>query len=196
MTPDDLRQTFERLARGPAVATMSPRHLYLWHGDLAALENLVPSVLLQRFDLYALAGQLPRTPYAVDEARRVLRAQIERELRDQITSVRQASLGYARDRQDRCTPRQVLIVSGCSLLARYGVPLQPFYAFVSDSRAAVLVVSREETEFVPPAGLPDFVRLAPAATFVALSQVVGDKNVVQGNYPATVIPSDRKERSD
>ena len=164
MTPDDLRQTFERLARGPAVATMGPRHLYLWHGDLAALENLVPSVLLQRFDLYALAGQLPRTPYAVDEARRLLRAQIERELRDQITRASQ----------------QVLIVSGCSLLARYGVPLQPFYSFASDNRAVVLVVSREETEFVPPAGLPDFVRLAPAATFVALSQAVGDKNVVQG----------------
>ncbi len=193
MTPDDLRQTFERLARGPAVATMSPRHLYLWHGDLAALENLVPPVLLQRLDLYALTGQLPRTPYAVDEARRVLRAQIERELRDQITSVRQAHRHACHEStlaveprheysrwQDRRASQQVLIVSGCSLLARYGVPLQPFYAFVSDSRAVVLVVSREETEFVPPAGLPDFVRLAPATTFVALSQVVGDKNVVQG----------------
>jgi len=172
MTPDDLRRTFERLARGPAAATIGPRHLYLWHGDWAALESLVPPTLLQRFDLYALAGQLPRTPYAVDEARRVLRTQIERELRDQITSVRQA--------QDRRASQQVLIVSGCSLLARYGVPLQPFYSFVSDNRAVVLVVSREETELVSPTGLPDFVRLAPATTFVALSQVVGDKNVVQG----------------
>jgi len=172
VTPDDLRQTFGRLARGPTAATIGPRHLYLWHGDLAALENLVPSVLLQRFDLYTLVGQLPRTPYGVGEARRVLRAQIERELRDQITSVRQA--------QDRRASQQVLIVSGCSLLARYGVPLQPFYSFVSDSRAVVLVVAREEAEFVPPAGLPDFVRLTPAATFSALSRAVGDKNVVQG----------------
>ena len=172
MTPDDLRQIFERLARGPTAATIGPRHLYLWHGDLAALENLVPPALLQRFDLYALAGQLPRTPYAVDEARRLLRAQIEQELRDQITSVRQA--------QDRRTYQQVLIVNGCSLLARYGVPLQPFYSFVSDSRAVVLVVSREETESVPPVGLPDFVRLAPAAIFAALSQAVGEKNVIQG----------------
>jgi len=164
VTPDDLRQTFERLARGPAAATRGPRHLYLWHGNLAALENLVPSVLLQQFDLYALAGLLPRTPYGVDEARRLLRAQVERELHDQATRA----------------PRQVLIVDGCGLLARYGVPLQPFYSFVNDSRAVVLVVSREETEFVPPAGLPDFVRLAPATTFVALSQAVGDKNVVQG----------------
>ena len=164
MTPDDLRQTFERLARGPTAATQAGRHLYLWHGDLAALENLVPSALLQRFDLYALAGQLPRTPYAADEARRLLRAQIERELRDQVA----------------CASRQVLIVDGCGLLTRYGVPLQPFYSFVSDSRAVVLVVSREETEFIPPAGLPDFVRLAPATTFVALSQAIGEKNVVQG----------------
>jgi len=164
VTPDDLRQTFERLARGPAAATIGPRHLYLWHGDLAALENLVSSALLQRFDLYALVGQLPRTPYAVAEARRVLRAQIERELHDQATRA----------------PRQVLIVNGCSLLARYGLPLQPFYSFVSDGRAVVLVVSREETECVPPTGLPDFVRLAPATTFVALSQAIGEKNVVQG----------------
>jgi len=164
VTPDDLRQTFERLARGPAAATTGPRHLYLWHGDLAALENLVPSVLLQRFDLYALAGRLPRTPYAVDEARRVLRSQIEQELRDQITRA----------------SRQVLIVNGCSLLARYGVPLQPFYSFTSDSRAVVLVVSCEETESIPPAGLPDFVRLAPAATFAALSQAVGERSVIRG----------------
>ena len=164
MTPDDLRETFERLARGPTAATQAGRHLYLWHGDLAALEGLVPPVLLQRFDLYALAEQLPRTPYAADEARRLLRAQIEQELRDQFTRA----------------PRQVLIVNGCTLLARYGVPLQPFYSFVSDSRAVVLVVAREETEFVPPAPLPDFVRLAPATTLAALSRAVGEKNVVQG----------------
>ena len=164
MTPDDLRQTFERLARGPTAATQAGRHLYLWHGDVAALEGLVPPVLLQRLDLYALAGLLARTPYAVGEARRLLRAQIERELRDQAT----------------CAPRQVLIVDGCGLLARYGVPLQPFYSFVSDSRAVVLVVAREETEFIPPTGLPDFIRLAPATTFAALSRAVGEKNVVQG----------------
>jgi len=164
MTPDDLRGTFERLARGPTAATQTGRHLYLWHGDPAALEGLVPPVLLQRFDLYALAKRLPRTPYAVGEARRVLRAQIERELRDQAAHA----------------PRQVLIVNGCTLLARYGIPLQPFYSFVGDSRAVVLVAARAETEFVPPAPLPDFVRLAPAATFAALSRAVGEKNVVRG----------------
>jgi hypothetical protein len=164
MTPDDLRQTFEQLERGPAAATQGLRHLYLWHGDLATLERMVPPALLQHLDLCALAEQLPRTPYAVDEARRMLRTQIERDLRDQATR----------------SPRQVLVVDGCSLLARYGVPLQPFYSFVSDSRAVVLVVSREDTEFVPPAALPDFVRLAPATTFAALSRAVGERNVVQG----------------
>ncbi len=164
MTPDDLRETFGRLARGPTAATQAGRHLYLWHGDLTALEELVPPVLLQRFNLYALAGRLPRTPYAADEARRLLRAQIEQELHDRAARA----------------SRQVLTVDGCTLLARYGVPLQPFYSFVSDSHAVVLVVAREETEFVPPALLPDFVRLAPATTFAALSRAVGEKNVVQG----------------
>ena len=164
MTPDDLRGVFERLARGPTAATQAGRHIYLWHGDPAALEGLVPPVLLQRFDLYALAKRLPRTPYTAGEARRLLRAQTERDLHDQVARA----------------PRQVLIVNGCTLLARYGVPLQPFYSFVGDSRAVVLAVPREETEFVPPAPLPDFVRLAPAATFAALSRAVGAKNVVQG----------------
>ena len=164
IAPDDLRQTFEQLARGPVAATETGRHLYLWHGDVAALERLVPSTLLQHLDLYAVAGQLPRAPYAIDEARRLLRAQIERELRYQAN----------------LAPRQVLVVRGCGLLARYRVPLQPFYSFVSDSHAVLLVVPREETEFVPSAALPDVVRLTTRAIFEALSRVVGEQNVVQG----------------
>jgi len=163
MTPDELRHTFEQLARGPAAATRTPRHLYLWHGDVSALERLVPPALLQRLDLYALAARLPRTPYAVDQARRLLRAEIERQLRDQAARAL----------------RQVLVVNDCSLLARYGVPLQPFYSFVTDSRAVVMAVSRAESELVPPVALPDFVRLAPKTTFDALSRAVGERSVVQ-----------------
>ena len=165
MTADDLRQTFERLAQAPTAATGTGRHLYLWHGDLVALETLVPPALLQQLDVYTVAGQLPRTPYAADEARRVLRRQIERALHEQT---------------DLVAPRQVLVVNGCKLLARYRVPLQPFYSFVSDSRAVVLVASREETEFAPPVSLPEFVRLTPATTFTALSRAVGEGNIVQG----------------
>lgn len=163
MTPDDLRQIFDRLAGGPVVATTGVRHLYLWYGDPKRLEEMIPPALLQRLDLYALTSRLPRTPYAVDEARWLLRDGIEQELRTRATS----------------DARQVLVVSGCNLLARYGVPLQPFYAFVSESRAVVLVVPRSETEFTPSLRLPDFVRLAPAETFVALSRAVGERNVVR-----------------
>ena len=164
MTPEDLRQTFERLARGPVAATEAGRHLYLWHGALAAIETLIPPALLQYLDLYAVAGQLSRTPYAMDEARRLLRAQLERDLRSQESRARQ----------------QVLVVRGCGLLARYRVPLQPFYSFVSDRRAVLLVVLREDSEFVPSAALPGIVRLTASATFEALSRAVGEKNVIQG----------------
>lgn len=163
MTPDDLCQIFDRLAHGPVVATAGVRHLYLWYGNPERLEEMIPPSLLQRLDLYALAAQLPRTPYAADEARRLLRDQIERELR-------------ARAVPDS---RQVLVVSGCNLLARYGVPLQPFYAFVNDSRIVILVVPRAEAEFTLPLRLPDFVRLVPTETFAALSQVVGEKSVIR-----------------
>lgn len=163
MTPDDLRRIFEHLTRGPVVATAGGRHLYLWYGDPKRLEEMIPPALLQRLDLYALTSSLPRAPYAADEARRLLRDLIEQELR-------------ARAMPDAC---QVLVVSGCNLLARYGVPLQPFYAFVSDSRVVVLAVAREESEFLLPQRLPDFVRLAPTETFVALSRAVGERNVVR-----------------
>ena len=163
MTPDDLRQIVDRLAHGPVVATAGARHLYLWYGDPERLDEMIPAPLLQRLDLYELVGRLTRTPYAVDEARRLLRDRIEQELRARATS----------------SDPQVLVVSGCNLLARYSVPLQPFYSFTSDHRVVILVVSRAEAEFTPPPRLPDFVRLVPTVPFDALSRAVGEKNVIR-----------------
>lgn len=163
MTPDDLQALIERLAQGPVVATEAGRHLYLWHGDPEVVEKMVPPSLRQHLDLRVLVRQLPRTPYADDRARRLLRAEIERELREQMTRAL----------------HQVLLISGCSLLARYRVPLRPFYSFVSDRRVVILVVPRQESEFIPPAALPGFIRLDPAATFTALSRAVGEQSVVQ-----------------
>jgi hypothetical protein len=145
------------------VPTAGVRHLYLWYGDPDRLEEIIPAPLLQRLDLYELVRRLPRTPYAADEARRLLRDRIEQELRARANS----------------SERQVLVVSGCNLLARYNVPLQPFYSFASDHRIVILVVPRAEAEFPPPPQLPDFVRLAPTAPFDALSQAVGEKNVIR-----------------
>jgi hypothetical protein len=163
MTPDDLLQIVDRLTHGPVVPTAGVRHLYLWYGDPDRLEEIIPAPLLQRLDLYELVRRLPRTPYAADEARRLLRDRIEQELRARANS----------------SERQVLVVSGCNLLARYNVPLQPFYSFASDHRIVILVVPRAEAEFPPPPQLPDFVRLAPTAPFDALSQAVGEKNVIR-----------------
>jgi hypothetical protein len=179
MSPEDLRALLERLAHGPTVAIHGGRHLYLWHGEPGSVEEMVPPALRRRLDLYDLAGRLPRTPYADDEAQRLLGAGIEREL--------QALMAHP--------SQQVLLVGGCSLLARYRVPLQPFYAFVSDRRAVILVVARQETEFIPTAALPEFVHLDPAATFVALSGAVGEQNVIvegqerQGGDPHGTSPA-------
>jgi hypothetical protein len=163
MTPDDLLQIVDRLTHGPVVPTAGVRHLYLWYGDPDRLEEIIPAPLLQRLDLYELVRRLPRTPYAADEARRLLREQIKQELHARATS----------------SDRQVLVVSGCNLLARYNVPLQPFYSFTSDHRVVILVVPRADAEFPPPPRLPDFVRLATTVPFDALSQAVGEKNVIR-----------------
>jgi len=163
LTPDGLQALIERLAQGPVVATEAGRHLYLWHGDPEVVQKMVPPSLRRYLDLRVLVRQLPRTPYAADEARRLLRAEIERKLREQMTH----------------PLHQVLLVSGCGLLARYRVPLRPFYSFVSDRRVVILVVPRQESEFIPPAELPGFIRLDPAATFTALSRVVGEQSIVQ-----------------
>ena len=164
MTLDELRATLEQLTQGPVVATGAVRHVYLWHGDLEELIRIVPPALRRDLDLYALARQIPRAPYAIDEAQRTLRTHIEQALREQIAH----------------SPHQVLLVSGCSLLARYRVPIQPFYAFASDRRVVILVVSRQDSEFTPDDSLPEFVHLDQTAVLTALSQAVGQQCVVQG----------------
>lgn len=164
MTPDDLRALLEHLTQGPVVPTGVVRHVYLWHGDPDALTVLVPAALRQPLDLYALAQRLPRTPYALDEAQHLLRTEIEGELQCQ---------------KERA-PSQVLIVSGCGLLARYRVPLQPFHAFASDRRVVILTVSRQDSEFAPTASLPEFTHLDQTATLTALRVAVGEQNIVQG----------------
>ena len=145
VTTDEFEVLLNRLVERP-VPPVAGRHVYLWHGDPALLGSLVPGELAAGLDLPSLVATLPSTPAAVDAARRLLQAAIDDWFRQQ---------GQDRER------RQVVAVSGCSLLMRYRVTLEPFYRASGDSRVVVFVVPRQETAFRPKPPLPAYVSLRP-----------------------------------
>jgi len=135
-----------RFAESPFPA-VSRRHVYLWHGDLGRLLAAIPAVARRRLDLHALAGTLPRAPYALDEARQLLRRAVQQQLDELREPGRQ----------------QILVVTGTDLLSRYRVPLAPFLAAASEHLLVILVVSASETAFESSLSLPDYVSLNTGA---------------------------------
>jgi len=73
------------------------------------------------------------------------------------------------------------VVTGCSLLARYRVGLQPFYEVLTDHTMVVLVCPAAtvgSAAYDPAGRLPDYVRCEPGATLAYLSRLVEDDHVV------------------
>jgi hypothetical protein len=151
-----------QLAERP-VPPLIGRHVYLWHGDLADLRGLTPVGLAIELDLYTLAAALSRTPFALDEARRLLQASIASWLREQAPAP-----GVP----------QVVMVTGNSLLQRYRVPLDAFFRASTETRLIIFVVSRRETDFRPVRPLPAYVELEPNASFEYLRTKLGDYAVI------------------
>lgn len=144
------------------------RHVYLWHGDLADLRGLVPIGLTSDLDLYALTATLSKTPYAIDEARRLLQTGIATWLREHAPSP-----GI----------HQVIVVTGNSLLQRYRVPLDAFFQASSETRLIVFVVSRRETDFRPVRPMPAYVELEPSTTFKYLRTKLNDHALIGETNP-------------
>lgn len=151
-----------------SVPPLTGRHVYVWHGEPAALRAMVPGGLASELDLHSLAAGLSRTPYALDEARRVLQAAVQTWLRDHAPAAGQ---------------RQVIVVTGCGLLERYRLPLDAFYQASGDTRMMVLVVTPAETAFDPRRPLPPYVIVQPAAALAFLRAAVGEPAVI-GGIPA------------
>lgn len=156
-----------RLVERP-VPPLVGRHVYLWHGEPADLRGIVPAGLGVELDLYAMAATLPKAPFALDEARRLLQHSIAAWLRENA-----APPGA----------RQIVIVTGNSLLQRYRVPLEAFFQASSETRVIVFAVSRRETGYQPVRPMPAYVDLDPSAALEFLKSQLGDHAFV-GEMPS------------
>lgn len=151
-----------QMAKRP-VPPLMDRHVYLWHGDLGDLRAAAPPGLVTEFDLYALAATLPKTPFALDEARRMLQDSIVTWLHEHASSPG--------------TP-QAIAVTGNSLLQRYRVPLDTFFQVSSETRLIVFVVSDRETGFKSRHPLPAYIEFEPSSTYHYLGAKLGDHALI------------------
>lgn len=158
MTKNELLDLISRFSQRP-VPALGGRHVYLWHGAWEALRSLIPAQVLTHLDLHRLAATLERAPRARDEAGRLLRRAVEREISGQLASDRQ----------------HILAVTGCDLLSRYQVSIKPFFQIASERQMVILVVSPVETHFQPADPLPDYVTLDTSAPFDYLRTAVGSE---------------------
>lgn len=167
MDRDEFAALLVQLAERP-VPPLADRHVYLWHGDLADLYSLAPAGLAVELDLYALAAALPKTPFAADEARRLLQTSIAAWLRENA--------------QAPGAP-QIVIVTGNSLLQRYRVPLDVFFQASSETRLIVFVISHRETNFRPARSMPAYVELEPDASLKYLRMKLSDRALIGETTP-------------
>lgn len=157
MTAEEFSVLLNRFAVRPIPST-TIRHVYLWHGDTVALRAILPPNLAQELALYTLTTTLPRTPFAADEARRVL-----------STAIRL----WLRERMSHSSAQQVVVVTGASLLARYSVPVNDFFQIAGETCMVIVVVSPVETDFQSPRPLPSYVEVRPHATLEYLQSTLG-----------------------
>lgn len=137
------------LRRQMPAATKSARHIYVWQGDVDGLRGVVPQTQFQRFDLHSLCKTLDVTPSSVNQARQ----QLERAITDALTG------RFPEDDSQR-----ILCVTGCDLLARYGVSLGTFVQRANETKMVIFVVPSRDTMYKP-RSLSAFLHLQPDATF-------------------------------
>jgi hypothetical protein len=156
-----------QLAERP-IPPIADRHVYLWHGELAGLRRLAPGGLVNELDLYGLAADLPKTPFALDEARRLLQSSI---------------VTWLREHAPLSDGPQVVVVTGNSLLQRYRVSLEAFFQASSEKRVIVFAVSGRETGYAPPRPMPAFVECEPTATFEFVRTKLSERALIGETNP-------------
>lgn len=164
MKTERLRQLSLELASGP----LPGRHVYLWYGSSKALLLLLPAGLVKSLDVTRLMACEERPPTASGEARR----RIERALRLKLQELAsQLAINNG---------RQILVVSGTELLARYGIGIVSFYEEYVSDRTIVIFIAHRVTDNSPVLeNLPGFVRLLPDTTYrYVLSLLESEDTVV------------------
>ncbi len=158
MTKAELLDLITRFSNRPVPALTGGRHVYIWHGQPEALFKAISNkVSFTKVNLHHLAIDLLRTPRATAEARKLLGRAVQKTLNAQLTP----------------NGQQIFVVTGCDLLSRYQVSLNPFFELASEQRMVVFVVASAETNFQPPPSLPSYVELDTAVPFEYLQTSVG-----------------------
>jgi len=146
----ELRQLSEELALGPVPG----RHVCLWQDDADLLMSILHKGLTEYLDIARLMPSEEPPPGAEREAAK----RIERALR---TKLKELASQLAQENR-----RQILVVAGTELLARYGVGIGAFYdEYVSDKTMVVLTTRRVVADSPVLDTLPDFVILDPDAAY-------------------------------
>lgn len=162
MKPDEFARLLEHFADRPLPATVT-RHVYLWHAELPQLQAMLPGNLAVTLDLHVLAGELPKQPYSIDEARRSVQTAIRR---------------WLDNRAAGATSQQVSVVTGVTLLVRYRVPLTDFFQAASDSHMIVFVLPPLESNFHPSRPLPAYIQFRPEANLEYFQTLLGPTSIV------------------
>lgn len=160
MTRDEFVGVLEAFFRGP----QPYRNLYVWHGEADELASLIPPGRMQPLDIFSMAAELSEHPFAQDEASELLRDALRARLREWYTG--------------GADSRPILVVSGCELLARYRVGLQPFYQVLTDNSMIVLVCSAADAAYDPAGRLPGYVHCESGATLAYLGRLIEDDHVI------------------
>jgi len=163
MKRDQFVTALETFFKGPRPY----RHLYVWHGEADDLMSLLPAGRARALNLFQVATELNRHPLARDEANELLHDALRLQLRDWYAGGAKA--------------HPVLVATGCELLARYQVGLQPFYEVLTDYSMIILVCSAEDAAYDPKGRLPGYVRCEPGATLTYLSRLVEDNHVIEAS---------------
>lgn len=156
---------FAAVLKGFFVSPQPYRHLYVWHGEVNDLMDLLPRNRVQSLDIFKLAGELDRHPFAQNEANELLRDALRARLQEWLSTAADA--------------HPVVVVNGCELLARYRVDLQPFYEVLTDRLMVILVCSAADASYDPAGQLPGYVHCEPGRTLAYLSRLVEDNHVVE-----------------
>lgn len=160
MKRDDFGELVDSFRIRPVMPAGGQRHVYLWHGDLPALQPLLARANVLNLGLHELTRSMARKPTDVNAARRVLE---------------DAVMGWFHNHQARENERQLIVVTGCDLVMRYQVSLGAFMQYVADSRMIVLVVPPYRE---PSAPLPGYVDFSATSIFGYLKRFVADSCIV------------------
>lgn len=161
MKLDEFQQLVDRFVRGPVMPLGGQRHVYIWRREASDLEPRVTRATVLHLDLHRVAGALPTKPTEPEGARRVLERAMEQALRAD---------GEARSSQ------QVVVVTGCDLLMRYGVSMRALYQAAGDSRMVILVAPAYPAPAHP---LPRYVDFRASATLDYLKSRLPDAPVIE-----------------